>query len=240
MPGAHDGRAYTRLEDVDWANWISQERATLLFVIRHGHILLIHKKRGLGAGKIIGPGGRLDPGESALQSAIREAQEELKITPTGVRQCGELSFQFVDGLSICVYVFTAQDCEGEPQETDEAAPLWIAVEQIPYDHMWADDRVWFPLMLAGQRFQGRFLFDGRYHAGPPSDHERLKVGVGRVSSHRCWGHSKSGRIGLIEGSPIRQRDRIRSPNSACSRRATSRARLSFRVKLQTERECRDD
>jgi 8-oxo-dGTP diphosphatase len=26
--------------------------------------------------------------------------------------------------------------------------------------MWADDRLWFPLMLAGQSFQGRFLFDG--------------------------------------------------------------------------------
>jgi 8-oxo-dGTP diphosphatase len=160
MTRARNGRAYARLEDVDWANWIPLERATLLFVIRNGSMLLIHKKRGLGAGKIIGPGGRLEPGESALQVAMREVQEELNITPMGVQQCGELSFQFVDGLSICVYVFTAQDCEGDPQETDEATPLWIGLDQIPYDHMWADDRVWFPLMLAGQQFHGRFLFDG--------------------------------------------------------------------------------
>jgi len=26
--------------------------------------------------------------------------------------------------------------------------------------MWADDRLWVPLMLAGTRFEGRFLFDG--------------------------------------------------------------------------------
>ena len=26
--------------------------------------------------------------------------------------------------------------------------------------MWADDRVWLPLMLAGRTFTGRFLFDG--------------------------------------------------------------------------------
>jgi 8-oxo-dGTP diphosphatase len=26
--------------------------------------------------------------------------------------------------------------------------------------MWADDRVWLPLLLAGRRFSGRFLFDG--------------------------------------------------------------------------------
>jgi 8-oxo-dGTP diphosphatase len=122
-------------------------------------MLLIHKKRGLGAGKIIGPGGRLAPGESALQGAIREVQEELGVTPTGVQPCGELAFQFAEGFSTLVYVFTATGCVGEPQETNEAIPLWMPLDQIPYDNMWADDRVWFPLMLAGNTFHGRFLFD---------------------------------------------------------------------------------
>lgn len=160
MTQAHAGRVYSRLDDIDWDNWSPQERATLLFVIRDGQMLLIHKKRGLGAGKVNGPGGRLDPGESPLQAAVREVQEELQVTPTGVQQCGELAFQFVDGFSIFVYVFTAQDCEGEPQETAEATPLWVPLAHIPYDRMWADDRLWFPLMLAGQQFQGRILFDG--------------------------------------------------------------------------------
>jgi 8-oxo-dGTP diphosphatase len=155
-----EGSVYTHLDDVDWANWMAQERATLLFVIRQGQILLMRKKRGLGAGKMIGPGGRLDPGESPLRGAVREVQEELNITPTGVQPCGELSIQFVDGLAMLVSIFTATGCEGEPQETDEATPLWIPLDQIPYDRMWADDRVWFPLMLAGQPFQGRLLFDG--------------------------------------------------------------------------------
>jgi hypothetical protein len=70
MAAAHSNRAYRRFEDVDWANWIPQQRATLLFVICHGHMLLIHKKRGLGVGKTIGPGGRLAPGESALRGAL--------------------------------------------------------------------------------------------------------------------------------------------------------------------------
>jgi 8-oxo-dGTP diphosphatase len=159
MAAAHSNRAYRRFEDVDWANWIPQQRATLLFVICHGHMLLIHKKRGLGVGKTIGPGGRLAPGESALRGAIREVQEELGVTPTGAQQCGELAFQFADGFSMLVYVFTATGCVGEPQDTDEATPLWIPLDQIPYDKMWADDRVWLPLMLAGKTFRGRFLFD---------------------------------------------------------------------------------
>jgi 8-oxo-dGTP diphosphatase len=159
MTQTHHGSAYTRFEDVDWANWRPQEQATLLFVICRGQMLLMRKKRGLGAGKTIGPGGRLVPGESALQGAVREVQEELGVTPTGVQPCGELVFQFADGFSMLVYVFTATGCTGEPQETEEAIPLWIPIEQIPYDNMWADDRVWFPLMLAGETFHGRFLFD---------------------------------------------------------------------------------
>jgi len=152
-------RRYTRFEEIDWSNWTAEQRATLVFVICAGRVLLIHKKRGLGAGKINGPGGRLDPGEIELACAIREAQEELHITPTGLEPCGELLFQFVDGLSIHVTVFRASGYSGEPQETEEAIPLWVTLDQIPYEQMWADDRLWIPLMLAGKKFEGRFLFD---------------------------------------------------------------------------------
>ena len=149
-----------RYEDIDWKTWVPEQRATLLFVVRDGEILLIHKKRGLGAGKINGPGGRLDPGETPLDCAIREVQEELIVTPQEISKAGELRFQFVDGLSIHGYVFRAADCDGEPQETDEATPLWTRLDAIPYEKMWADDREWLPLMLKGTYFDGRFLFDG--------------------------------------------------------------------------------
>ncbi len=149
-----------KLSDIDWITWVPQERATLLFVIRNGQVLCIRKKRGLGAGKINGPGGRIDPGESAEQAAIREVQEELCITPVDVQPCGELDFQFVDGYSICVYIFTAPDYRGEPEETAEAIPLWLSTEHMPYDEMWADDRLWMPLMFAGQTVGGRMIFDG--------------------------------------------------------------------------------
>jgi 8-oxo-dGTP diphosphatase len=147
------------LSPIDWNTWQPRERATLLFVVRDEQILLIHKKRGLGAGKINGPGGRIDPGETPIECAVRETQEELRITPTGVREAGELFFQFVDGHSIHGYVFRADDCDGEPEETDEAVPLWTPVDAIPYERMWADDRLWLPLMLERRPFVGRFLFD---------------------------------------------------------------------------------
>jgi len=150
-----------QFRDIDWDSWTPHQRATLVFVMRNGEILLIHKKRGLGAGKINGPGGRLDPGESPLQCAVREVQEELCVTPVGLVSRGLLRFQFVEGLKLHCEVFTAHDCLGEPQETEEATPRWTPLHEIPYDQMWEDDRIWLPLLLNGQqRFDGRFLFAG--------------------------------------------------------------------------------
>jgi 8-oxo-dGTP diphosphatase len=131
-----------------------------MMIVCHGQILLIHKKLGLGAGKFNGPGGRVEEGETPLQAAIREVEEEIRVTPSGVQPVGELWFQFVDGHSILGYVFTATGIVGEPQETREAIPIWFLLSEIPYYNMWADDRIWLPLAVEGKPFMGRFLFDG--------------------------------------------------------------------------------
>jgi 8-oxo-dGTP diphosphatase len=57
-------------------------------------------------------------------------------------------------------VFTAKGIRGEPQETDEAQPIWFPALALPYHNMWADDRIWMPALLAGKAFSGRFLFAG--------------------------------------------------------------------------------
>lgn len=123
-------------------------------------MLLIEKHRGLGRGKVNGPGGRLEPGETPRRAAVREVEEEIRIHPLGVRPLGELWFQFTDGHSIRVFVFRADDYRGEPGPTEEATPFWADLEAIPYDRMWEDDAVWLPLLLRGEPFFGRFRFEG--------------------------------------------------------------------------------
>ena len=80
--------APTRIADIDWTTWQATDVATLVFVLHDGQALLIRKKRGLGAGKINAPGGRVDPGETVEQCAVREVQEELGVTPTGLSHHG--------------------------------------------------------------------------------------------------------------------------------------------------------
>ena len=144
---------------IDWSSWQAGMPATLLFVVRDGQILLIEKKRGLGAGKINGPGGKIEPGETPLQAIIRECQEELHITPTDPLKIGELWFSMTTCPDILCHVFTATRFTGTPTETDEATPVWTPIDAIPYHRMWADDAHWLPLLLARQPFRGRFVFD---------------------------------------------------------------------------------
>jgi len=148
------------MNEPDWSTWEPTERASLCFVIRDGRILLIHKKRGLGAGKINGPGGRIEPGESVEDAARRETREEVGLTPTGLARAGELWFQFVDGYALHCTVFTAGGAEGALVETPEARPFWTEISAIPFDEMWTDDRHWIPWMLARRPFRGLFHYEG--------------------------------------------------------------------------------
>lgn len=145
---------------MDWTDWEPNLRANLLFLQRGDEVLLIRKKRGIGAGKINAPGGKIEAGESAAEGAIRETQEEVGLHASKLREMGELQFQFRDGLALHCTVFHSKEFSGEAIETDEAIPIWTRVDAIPYDQMWEDDIHWLPQMLNGQTFKGRFEFDG--------------------------------------------------------------------------------
>ena len=149
-----------KVADIDWDTWEPEEVATLMFVHKDGQVLLIRKKRGLGAGKINGPGGRIEQGETPLECAVRETREELLITPRNVRAAGELFFHAEDMPRIHGHVFTASDYVGTPAETEEAIPLWTPADRLPLNEMWDDDRLWLPQVLAGCTVRGWFTFVG--------------------------------------------------------------------------------
>jgi 8-oxo-dGTP diphosphatase len=149
-----------RLSDLDWDNWTARDPATLVFVFRDDEILLINKKTGLGKGKVNAPGGKIDPGETPEAGAVRECREELGITVSKLEYCGEHRFQFVDGYSIHVWVYRTREFEGVPIESHEASPLWTRMDRVPYEQMWEDDRYWLPMVIRGERFQTRWIFDG--------------------------------------------------------------------------------
>lgn len=142
--------------------WKPVEEAVLCFIRNSGtqSILLIHKKTGLGKGLINAPGGRIEPGETPMEAAVRETKEEVLLDVEDLHLAGDLFFQFMDGHSIRGYVFETTRWAGEPGQTIEADPFWCREDDIPYQRMWADDSWWIPHLLEGHKFRGRFIFDG--------------------------------------------------------------------------------
>jgi len=154
-----DFAAARRVADIDWEAWQAVDRATLVFVLRGEEILLIDKKRGLGHGKVNGPGGKVDATETVEACAVRECHEELGIEVYDLEQLGEHRFQFTNGYSIHCWVYRTAAFSGVARETDEAVPLWTRVDAIPYERMWEDDHIWLPLIIDGQAFTARWVFD---------------------------------------------------------------------------------
>ena len=149
--------------------WRPEFIGTLLFLCGRDadaarRVLLIHKKRGHGAGRVNAPGGKLQQGESVLECALRETAEEVGIE-LGSAECrAELRFVERDGPQWLGFAFVARvDDTPRAIESDEARPFWCAVDDIPYDRMWPDDRIWLPRILAAPStadvLVGNFLFE---------------------------------------------------------------------------------
>ncbi len=139
--------------------WRPDHRGTLLFVLDDDRVLLIRKKRGHGAGKINGPGGKIDPGETPHEAALREIREETGVLVHHASLQAEFRFLDLIDPQWYGYVFVAREWQGTPVETPEAMPFWCPVGELPFEAMWEDDRLWLPRVLAGERLRGDFLFD---------------------------------------------------------------------------------
>ncbi len=133
---------------------------TLCLVLNEGKILLGMKKRGFGAGRWNGFGGKVEAGETIEEAAKREMQEECGVEIMEMEKVGihEFVFQSRPEEVLEVHVFRVDTWTGEPSETEEMRPQWFTTDAIPYDEMWPDDIHWLPVFLVGKKFRTKFLF----------------------------------------------------------------------------------
>jgi 8-oxo-dGTP diphosphatase len=129
---------------------------------RTQQILLAIKKRGFGAGRWNGVGGKLNEGESIRDAAVREAEEEIsvKINPEDLEPVAILDFSFPHKpeWNQQVHVFFTTEWTGEATESEEMKPEWFALENLPYTEMWPSDIFWLPLVLEGEGVRAAITF----------------------------------------------------------------------------------
>ena len=140
----------------------SDIRRTLLFLIKDDQILLAMKKRGFGAGKWNGVGGKLDSGETIEEALVRECEEEISVKPLSWKKVAELDFvqdATTDPWHMYVHAYVTTEWEGTPTESEEMRPEWYPITNIPYADMWDDDQFWLERALNGEKLYGEFTFD---------------------------------------------------------------------------------
>jgi 8-oxo-dGTP diphosphatase len=118
-------------------------------------VLLGMKKRGFGAGRIVGPGGHVEPGETPAQAAAREVKEEsgLVVNPTDLAELAVVRFRFParPDWDQAMWVFGTDSWTGDVVASDEIDGQWVPADRLPLPHMWDDARYWMPLLLSGRR-----------------------------------------------------------------------------------------
>ncbi|KAG7097602.1 hypothetical protein E1B28_004937 [Marasmius oreades] len=153
----------------EWLPYSQVKQYTNTFIFRDHEILLGLKKRGFGTGKYNGFGGKVEPGESSLQAATRELEEEA-----GIRAALELAgvFFFVsdkEDKAFHIDIYRGENFTGLITETDEMRPQWFSFREahiqtpeqlppIPFHQMWETDPYWIPLLVNRQPFAGRADF----------------------------------------------------------------------------------
>ncbi|MCF7872337.1 alpha/beta hydrolase [Candidatus Woesearchaeota archaeon] len=139
---------------------IKTKQMTLCFAQKNYKILLAMKKRGFGAGRWNGYGGKVQDEETVEEAAKREIQEESEIENIELEQKGIIEFDLPkEEKMLEVHVYEITNYEGTPKETEEMKPKWFNINEIPYDEMWPDDKHWLPLFIEGKKIKAKFKFD---------------------------------------------------------------------------------
>ena len=101
------------------------------------------------AGQVSLPGGAADPGESLFDTALREAHEEVGVTPGEVRVLGELTPLFIPVSGFALHPFVAL-CERRPDLVPD--PREVArILEVPLRALMDSQNV----RIAQREFRGR-------------------------------------------------------------------------------------
>lgn len=137
-------------------------QVTLVFLKKGDEVLLAMKKRGFGAGKWNGSGGKKNDGETIKEAAIREVKEEIGVTIRSLKKAATVYFYFTEKQEWnekCT-VYLCNKWVGDPVESEEMKPQWFKINEIPYDQMWEADVYWISKIMGGKKITADILFDG--------------------------------------------------------------------------------
>ena len=94
-----------------------------------GKVLVQNRKKGDYDGLTF-PGGKVEPGESLIDSVVREVQEETGLTICDPKLCGISNWYYEDGVRNMVLLYKTNMYSGKLRDSSEGHMEWLTVEEL--------------------------------------------------------------------------------------------------------------
>jgi 8-oxo-dGTP diphosphatase len=138
----------------------------LIYAVRGDQVLLMHRKREPNLGLWVAPGGKIEPGESPYETALREFAEETGLEAKGLKLRGLCTFiPLLEQYPWFIFVYLTTQFTGTLTEDCEEGDLaWVSLEEyssiLPKPQA---DAVFAPEILKTDEglFQAKFVYDAR-------------------------------------------------------------------------------
>lgn len=124
--------------------------STLCYLIRDGQWLMLlrnKKKNDINAGKWIGVGGKIEPGETPREGMRREIYEETGLHVSHLDYRGIIYFIYEKKDAEKIWTYTANDFDGNPTECNEGTLAWIPAKDVLNLELWDGDRIFLEKLL---------------------------------------------------------------------------------------------